>query len=73
MSVDQECITHYCYRLTADMPYDPEDIWQYIQDKDGYLSLGVAGDVSYYVARDHRVFFVLRYPELQRQPGCDIL
>ena len=73
MSVYREAITHFCYRLTATMPYDPEDIWADIQGKDGYLSIGRAGDVLFYVAAAHSVFFVLKYPELERVSDKDML
>jgi hypothetical protein len=55
------------------MPYDPEDIWADIQAQDGYLSIGPAGDVLFYVAAAHSVFFVLKYPELARVSANDML
>lgn len=73
MTVYEEGITHYCYCLKAEMSYDPEDIWADIQAQDGYLSIGVGGEVYFWVRRDQRVFFVLKYPELQRARQKDML
>lgn len=55
------------------MSYDPEDIWADIQATDGYLSIGIAGDVYFWVARAQQVFFALKYSLLERVPDRDIL
>jgi hypothetical protein len=73
MTVYTDHITHYCYRLRAEIGYDPELVWADIQDKDGYLSIGVAGDVYFWIPTLHRDFFVLKYPLLERDSGRDLL
>jgi hypothetical protein len=55
------------------MSYDPEDIWADIQAQDGYLSIGIAGDVYFWVRADQRVFFVLKYGLLEPVPDRDLL
>ncbi len=71
MSVYEESITHYCYCLKVDLSYDPEMVWELVQTYDGYLSIGVGGEVYYWIPRDYQVLLLLKFPLLVRCPPRD--
>ena len=62
-------ITLYCYRLST-QSYDEELIWRDVQLWGGHLS--IRGDcVDFWVPGQYISFFLLRYPELVRQPQLE--
>ena len=66
--------TILCYRYQAwACSYDSEDVWAFVQRHKGYISIGAAGTVDYYIPRDYCVFFEIAYPELCRQPELDYI
>ena len=66
-------ITLYCYRYYTYLDYldyDQEVIWRDLQSWGGSLSLR-ADSIDFWVPAAYHAWFVLRYPELVRQPRLD--
>ena len=66
-------ITLYCYRYYTYLDYldyDQEVNWRDLQSWGGSMSLR-ADSIDFFVPYAYRVFFLLRYPELVRQPRLD--
>lgn len=63
----------YCYRYYAwATDYDEEIIWTLVQSWGGHIS--IRGDcIDYWVPTDRAAFFVLKYPDLVRQPALEYL
>ena len=63
----------YCYRYHAwQSEFDEEIIWRDVQSWGGHIS--IRGDcIDYWVPADYASFFVLKYPDLVRQPALDYL
>ncbi len=73
-SIDSAPRRLYCYRYYAfsDMNYDEEDIWTLVQSWGG--SISIRGDcIDYFVPAEYVSFFLLRYPDLVRQPALEYL
>jgi len=62
-------ITLYCYRYHTYLvlDYDEETIWRDVQSWGGSLSIR-ADSIDFWVPRAYHLWFILRYPELPRQP-----
>lgn len=63
----------YCYRYHAwQSEFDEEAIWTLVQSWGG--SISIRGDcIDYFVPAEYVSFFLLRYPDLQRQPALEYL
>ncbi len=65
-------INWFCYRYYPfeQLAYNEETIWRDIQAWGGWMT--IRGDcVDFFVPRNYITFFVLKYPELMRQPALD--
>lgn len=65
-------ITLYCYRYYTYLvlDYDQETIWHDVQSWGGSMSIR-PDSIDFFVPYAYIVFFVLRYPELVRQPRLE--
>ena len=64
--------TLYCYRYYCfdRVDYDEEVIWSDVQRWGGAIS--IRGDcIDFFVPPEHITFFVIKYPELVRQPALE--
>ena len=65
-------INWFCYRYHPfeELSYDEEAVWRDIQAWGGWMT--IRGDcVDFFVPRQYISFFLLKYPELLRQPALD--
>jgi hypothetical protein len=63
----------YCYRLYAwSSELDEEEIWLVVQSWGGHIEF--RGDcIDYFIPERYISFFVIKYPELTRQPALEYL
>ncbi len=62
-----------CYRFWAwDSDIDEELIWSDVQRWQGHLSIR-QDCIDFWVPEQYASFFVLKYPELVRQPDLDYI
>jgi len=62
----------FCYRYHPfeQLAYDEEAVWRDIQAWGGWMS--IRGDcIDFFVPCEYISFFLLKYPELSRQPALD--
>jgi hypothetical protein len=62
----------YCYKLSYNMPYDPEDIWSLVQRHGGFISVHPGGHYEFLIPRDYSVFLLMAFPLLSRQRQKDL-
>jgi hypothetical protein len=63
----------YCYRFycwASDL--DEEDIWSDVQSWGGSLSIR-CDCIDFWVPSEYRVIFLLKYPDLVRQPALEYI
>jgi hypothetical protein len=62
----------YCYKLSYNMPYDPEAIWSLVQRHGGFISVHPGGHYEFLIPRDYSVFLIMAFPLLSRQRQKDL-
>ena len=62
----------HCYRLWYWHTYDPETVWAWIQNRNGYMSIR-NDHWDFWIDPANQDFFVIAFPLLVRHPAGDLV